>query len=48
MKGTGLGLAIVRHILVRHQGRLEIKSRPGEGARFTVELPFPQEALTET
>jgi two-component system phosphate regulon sensor histidine kinase PhoR len=48
MKGTGLGLAIVRHILVRHQGRLDVKSRPGEGARFTVELPFPQEARPET
>jgi two-component system phosphate regulon sensor histidine kinase PhoR len=33
--GTGLGLAIVKHILARHRGRLEIASRPGEGARFT-------------
>ena len=39
MKGTGLGLAIVKHILTRHQGRLEVKSRQGEGARFTVVLP---------
>ncbi|MBA3520457.1 MAG: two-component sensor histidine kinase [Rhizobiales bacterium] len=40
MKGTGLGLAIVKHILTRHQGRLEVRSRPGEGARFTVSLPL--------
>jgi two-component system phosphate regulon sensor histidine kinase PhoR len=39
MKGTGLGLAIVKHILTRHGGELAIRSKPGEGARFTVELP---------
>ncbi|HEX2255647.1 MAG TPA: ATP-binding protein [Afifellaceae bacterium] len=41
-QGTGLGLAIVKHILTRHRGRLDIWSRPGEGARFTVELPMLQ------
>jgi two-component system phosphate regulon sensor histidine kinase PhoR len=38
-KGTGLGLAIVKHILTRHEGRLTVKSKPGEGAAFTVHLP---------
>jgi two-component system, OmpR family, phosphate regulon sensor histidine kinase PhoR len=38
--GTGLGLALVKHILNRHRGRLNIKSRSGEGATFTVRLPF--------
>ncbi len=38
-KGTGLGLSIVKHILTRHNGRLAIRSRPGEGATFTVTLP---------
>ncbi len=37
--GTGLGLAIVKHIVSRHQGRLTIESRPGEGSTFTVVLP---------
>ena len=37
--GTGLGLAIVKHIVTRHGGRLEIESRPGEGALFRVLLP---------
>jgi two-component system, OmpR family, phosphate regulon sensor histidine kinase PhoR len=37
--GTGLGLAIVKHILSRHQGRLSIDSRVGEGSTFTVFLP---------
>lgn len=34
--GTGLGLAIVKHLVNRHRGRLEIASRPGQGATFTV------------
>ena len=37
--GTGLGLAIVKHIVSRHQGRLAIESRLGEGSTFTVFLP---------
>jgi len=37
--GTGLGLAIVKHIISRHQGRLAIESRLGEGSTFTVFLP---------
>jgi two-component system, OmpR family, phosphate regulon sensor histidine kinase PhoR len=36
--GTGLGLAIVKHIMLRHRGRLEIDSTPGEGSAFTIEL----------
>ncbi len=38
-KGTGLGLSIVKHILTRHNARLSIKSKVGEGAAFTVHLP---------
>jgi two-component system phosphate regulon sensor histidine kinase PhoR len=37
--GTGLGLAIVKHIVSRHQGRLAIESKLGEGSTFTVFLP---------
>ncbi len=37
--GTGLGLAIVKHILTRHDGRLVVRSKPGEGASFIVHLP---------
>lgn len=39
MGGTGLGLAIVKHIVGRHRGRLEIRSKVGEGSRFSVYLP---------
>ena len=37
--GTGLGLAIVKHILQRHRGGLQVESKLGEGAVFTVFLP---------
>ena len=43
--GTGLGLALVKHILNRHHGRLSIESREGEGATFTVRLPFERPRL---
>ena len=39
--GTGLGLAIVRHIVMAHQGRIEVESRPGSGSTFR--LIFPRE-----
>jgi two-component system phosphate regulon sensor histidine kinase PhoR len=38
--GTGLGLAIVKHIVARHRGRLNIDSKPNEGASFAVYLPL--------
>ncbi|MEQ1601204.1 MAG: phosphate regulon sensor histidine kinase PhoR [Methylophilaceae bacterium] len=38
--GTGLGLSIVKHILIRHQARLEIESKPGEGSTFSAVFPF--------
>lgn len=37
--GTGLGLAIVKHILNRHQGRMHVESKLGEGSTFTLLLP---------
>lgn len=40
--GTGLGLAIVKHIVGRHRGRLDIRSRPGEGTSVHVLLPRPE------
>jgi two-component system NtrC family sensor kinase len=45
---TGLGLAVARGIVERHGGTLGLRSRPGEGAEFTVHLPLvaPPEPAT--
>jgi len=37
--GTGLGLAIVKHVLLRHDGQLEVKSELGVGSTFAAWLP---------
>jgi two-component system phosphate regulon sensor histidine kinase PhoR len=37
--GTGLGLSIVKHILSRHQARLEIESEFGKGSTFSAVFP---------
>ena len=37
--GTGLGLSIVKHILTRHQARLEIESELGKGSTFCMVFP---------
>jgi len=41
--GVGLGLSLARWIVERHHGRIEVQSRPDEGATFTVHLPVSPE-----
>ena len=41
-KGTGLGLAIVKNLSLLLGGFVTVKSTAGEGAVFTVTLPFPK------
>ncbi|HTQ98447.1 MAG TPA: response regulator [Candidatus Acidoferrum sp.] len=38
-EGVGLGLAICKDIVTQLDGKLEVRSKPGEGSRFTVTLP---------
>jgi two-component system, LuxR family, sensor kinase FixL len=40
ISGLGLGLYIVQHILGLHGGSIRVDSEPGQGATFTIELPF--------
>ncbi len=38
-KGTGLGLAICQRLVKAHQGTIQVRSSPGEGAEFLISLP---------
>src|SRR6056297_847982 len=40
--GTGLGLSIVKHIVMLHQGKIQIDSQLGVGTRLAVILPVQQ------
>jgi PAS domain S-box-containing protein len=40
--GSGLGLTLVFKIVREHRGDITVKSREGEGTRFTIMLPIPQ------
>ena len=46
-QGTGLGLAISHQIIVRHRGRLQCFSQPGQGTEFSIQLPI-QQTVTPT
>jgi signal transduction histidine kinase len=39
-RGSGVGLALVKHIVEAHGGRVGVKSRVGEGSRFSLQLPI--------
>jgi PAS domain S-box-containing protein len=46
--GTGLGLALVEQMVLMHGGRMELESKPKEGSRFRMILPWlPTEQMIQ-
>ena len=43
--GTGLGLSISYGIIKEHKGKIKVKSIPGKGATFIIELPIVSQAI---
>jgi signal transduction histidine kinase len=46
--GVGLGLPGALNTISEHGGKLDVESNHGEGARFTVRLPFAEEEREES
>ena len=46
--GTGIGLALVKELVELHEGSVELRSEPGQGSEFWVNLPLNAGVASET
>ncbi|MEI7420449.1 MAG: two-component regulator propeller domain-containing protein [Prolixibacteraceae bacterium] len=46
--GTGIGLALTKELVLLHKGKISVSSKPGEGSKFTLLLPFDDMKLSAT
>lgn len=42
-EGIGLGMSIVHNIIQKHEGKIKIRSNPGEGTEFCIEVPVSRQ-----
>jgi signal transduction histidine kinase len=47
-KGTGLGLSVTHGIVTGHEGRVDVRSEPGEGATFSFYLPVVEDLIVDS
>jgi len=43
---NGIGLSLSKELTELHHGKIEVKSQPGMGSEFTVEIPIDRESYT--
>jgi two-component system NtrC family sensor kinase len=43
-RGTGLGLSVTREAIASHGGAIDVRSEPGHGTVFTIDLPVGDQA----
>ena len=46
--GTGLGLTITKQLVNLFMGTIDVKSKPGAGSEFLIEIPFQKNPTNET
>lgn len=47
VEGTGLGLALVQKLTDAHGGSVQVESEVGKGSRFTINLPWVKDKVTQ-
>jgi len=45
--GSGIGLSIVQSLTWMHKGKVEVRSKPGEGSNFIIEIPVHRSVYLE-
>lgn len=48
VQGVGLGMSIVRHIVLAHQGEIDVASQPGAGTTVRIDLPVRPEGVPQS
>jgi two-component system, OmpR family, sensor histidine kinase KdpD len=48
VKGTGIGLAIVKGLMEAQDGRVSLRSSPGQGSTFTLTIPVDERSARRT